>query len=298
LKAKNVAILVIQLGVVVGFTAAFYHYDKQEVNPTTVYAFKQNLQAGSQIIPADIVPTTIPQKAVTPAFALNPTDILGMYLSSNVYAGTYVYGSELTKTINQSQQNLNYTRLRMLTIPVTYNTAINGTIQHGDKVDLIYTGTGTKTTSNGPLGGQLSTPFTYSQTFMENVLVWSINDSQGNPYKSTSTIMNPTGASASSSTGMTASGGPLPSAPGSSNSNSNSSLATVSLAVTLNQAEQILTREKAGGTITLVARFPQSKSYYSDGYVIGANGYAPQYTGPAKVESSMPTIIPNQEYYN
>lgn len=279
MKTKNLIIIGIQVAIVAGFGVSFVNYVKSEVNPVTVYEFTTKLTPGDKITSSDFAPIQKPAKAVNSNFVLNPNQILGQYVNTTVYPTEFVYQPELTSKGNLSPfTKMNFSRLRELTIPVNYISAVGGDLSRGDRVDLLYVGHGTKlATSNNSQGGS----FYYSQVFMENVYVWQVNDSNGYLYPNHAGVLQ----------GQTTGGQKI-----STNSTQGGTIASVTLLVSLNQAEQIETRLSTG-SIDVVKRFANSTSYPTEGFVLGGNGYSKLYAQQAPVESGTPTIIPNNQYY-
>ncbi|WCK56924.1 Flp pilus assembly protein CpaB (plasmid) [Aneurinibacillus sp. Ricciae_BoGa-3] len=276
MKKKRAIILGMQLAIVAGFSLAFYNYTQNEVQPKQVYVFNKDIGVNTQVTQADLSAVSIPSKAVSTNFAVNPKDIVGKYLNSNAYKGQYVYKQELVrKDQTDPFASMDMSKLRKISIPVTYVDSFAGNIKRGDKVDLVFTGEGTKN-----IGGQ-QTPFKYSKVFLQNVYVYNVATDDGYKYvdHSTKSKAEIAGANASSQKIDT--------------SSSNNKIGIVTLAVSLDQAEEIQVREN-GGKVSMVGRFDDNQSYETLGFVLG--DYSKVFADKASAETGRATIVDNNQY--
>src|SRR5690606_29499247 len=100
----------------------------------------------------------------------NKKDIVGKYNNTKVFNGEFVINNNLVaKEEVDPFESIDLTKLRMVTIPATYEDTLGGNIKSGDRVDLIYIGKGDGTDKD----------FTYGKTFMKDVLVYSTTTADG-----------------------------------------------------------------------------------------------------------------------
>lgn len=219
-KIKNILIIVIEALVMVGLFCGFFIYLNMKESPRQVYKFTRTINAGQQIMSGDIQEVNVPGNAVDSSFATG-NNIVGSYVSTTVYQDTYVYTQELaTKNAVSPFKGVDEST-RKITIPVTTVTAVGGSIKSGDYVDIVYTG-------KVPNSGVKQSNGIYSDTFMQNIQVYSVGQAND------STSSNSSSVSKSADSSM------------------------VTLLVTLEQYEEIQTRLKTG-SIELVGRFSNSK---------------------------------------
>lgn len=269
MKRKRTLILALQLCLVIVTAFSFITYVQKEVQPVTVYMFSRDLAVNDQITEADIKAVSIPAKAVTSDFALKKDDIVGKYVGAKVFANTFVYKKQLLEEGEIDPfESMDLSKLRKISLPISYVDGFGGNIKRGDRVDLIFTGSGRNKDENGN-----EQSFQYSKVFLQDVLVYNVTTADGTPYIDRSESVNPNQNSVGGEKiDTTANSGDL---------------AVVTLAVTLDQAEEITARMNAG-SIRLVARFDENQSYETLGFVLGE--YSLIFTAPANVETSRATI--------
>lgn len=248
MKKNRIAILIGEIGLVIICAGGFYVMNQKQVQPMEVYQFSRDIPVNTQVTASDLKKVTLPATAVdTSTFARSSKDIIGKYVDTKVFAGENVLSKQLVdKDQTDPFDSMDLSKYRKISIPITYVDGLGGNLKHGDKVDLVYTSTGKKS-ANGS-----QTDFQYSRVFLENIPVYSITTDDGTPYVDKSQTKQET-----ASNGKDISSG-----------GDNAKMSTITLAVTLDQAEEISARLKAG-TIRVVGRFDSSKDYQSTGYIIG-----------------------------
>lgn len=256
-KGKGIAMTFFTGGFVVLFVAGVFYYTQREIEPVTVYEFARDIPANTEIQPTDLKPVTIPRSAVKDSMIQNPEEVVGKYNNTKVFSGEFVMRENL---VNREEvdpfESIDLTKLRKISIPASYETTMGGNIKRGDRVDLIYIGTVSKGEKH----------FTYAKTFMKDVLVYEVNTGDGFKYVDHSQSVK--GAK-----------------PGGEDINTNPNtgdLASVTLAVTLDQAEEIASRMQTG-EVRIVGRFADSQDYESAGYIIG--DYEKIFTGTGNAET-------------
>lgn len=256
-KGKGIAMTFFTGGFVALFVAGVFYYTQREIEPVTVYEFARDIPANTEIQATDLEPVTIPRSAVKDSMVRNPEEVIGKYNNTKVFDGEFVIKENLVdKEEVDPFESIDLTKLRKISLPASYETTMGGNIKRGDRVDLIYIGSVSKGDKN----------FTYAKTFMKDVLVYEVNTGDGFKYVDHSQSVK----------GVE---------PGGEDINTNTKtgdLASVTLAVTLDQAEEISSRMQTG-EIRVVGRFTDSQDYDSAGYIIG--DYEKIFTGTGNAET-------------
>jgi pilus assembly protein CpaB len=273
LRKKRTLILGLQLCLLIVTAFSFWTYTQNEVKPVTAYVFKKDMKVNQKITEADINPVTVPQSAVTQDFALDPKEFLGKYVGTDVYAGTFVYDKQIKEEGELDPfESMDLSKYRKISLPISYVDGFGGNLKRGDSVDLVFTGTGKKKDDSG-----VEQNFQYSKAFLQDVLVYNVTTSEGYAFVDHShSEMSNEPAKAGEQIDTSA---------------SSDELAVVTLAVTLDQAEEITARMNAG-KIRLVSRFDENESYETLGFVLG--DYSKVYSAPANAETGRATINPKQ----
>jgi pilus assembly protein CpaB len=263
MKKKRVIILALQLILVAASIYLMLNFVNDKVEPVEVFIYNTNIENSNQQIGAtDIKKIEVPAEAVTKAFVFKKEEALGKYVNGPVEQGQYVYKSQL---IGEEEKDIfdeiDLTKLRKISFPVSYEEAFSGEIERGDSIDLLYVGTGVAPEDEN--GNEED--FTYSKVFMGDVLVYSVTSSDG--YKYTPQDNPPQDQEESVELGI------------------------ITLAVTLEQAEQIQARLNTG-QVKFVGRFDESKSYNTLGYVMG--NYGKIFSGEAYAETDELKIVEDE----
>lgn len=251
MKKRRIIALALQMVVIVVSLIALNTYTKNQVKPTEVYVYSRNINSTERPLEeTDIRKIVIPRSAVSENFALNKEDIVGKYVDTKVMGNQYIYKNQLVELEKIDPfKNLDLSRYRKISLPVDLASGISGTIKRGDTVDLIYVSSGSVVNDEERKGGS----FNYSKIFMQDVLVYSVNDSDGVVIEDASNEFR----------------GEKSNYLGASEETTNRSpVSYITLAVELEQAEEINTR-LTRGNIKILGRFDDSKNYNTLGYVLG-----------------------------
>lgn len=263
-------ILAIQVLFVILCAGGIYWYVDKEVEPKEAYVYNKDLDANTVLTKDDITTVSVPAKAITKAFAVDNKDIINKYLKVDVVADSFVYSSQLVEKDGVDRfKSMDLSRLRLMSIPVNYDQTVGGTLNKGDKVDLMFVGTGTFKDEK-----DLERKFSYSKVFLQNVDVYALNDDAGKPYKAP-VVEEFEKEGEDLSTGYTG------------------ELSTITLALTVEQAEEVEAR-LAVGELRILGRFSDSKSYQNTGYIIG--NFDKYYTGTANGETDTNKIVEDDAY--
>lgn len=267
MKAKMKIIVIIQFLVVIGAMVFFFVYTEKEVKPVKVFVYASDVHENQVIKAENLEQIEIPAKAVHEGFAINPDDIIGKFAGVDIDGGQYVYKSQLIEEKDKDIfADMDMTNYRKISLSVDYASTFGGDIKRGDAVDLVFTGDGTASNDEGQ-----DVNFRYSKTFLSNVLIYNIQTSSGYKYTSHSDIDFATDAVDAESL----------------DTPNNEDPSIITLLVTLDQAEEILARQKSGD-IRIVGRFDDSESYETLGFVYGE--YEKVFTTSANAETGRGTV--------
>lgn len=247
MKGKKVAMMFLQGSAVVLFVGGIFVYTEKQVEPVTAYQFNRDIAPNTQISDSDLMRVEVPQKAVNPTFVLEKEDIVGKYNSTKVFQSEYVVKPNLVeKEEIDPFESIDLTKLRKISIPVSYSEGLGGNLKKGDRIDLVYVGKeATKDNKS----------FSYSKAFMKDVLIYATTTDEGYEYKDRT--QNVKGEVGNIEGDEISDGG-----------QDTGKLAQLTLAVTLDQAEEITARLQTGD-IRIVGRFMDSQDYDSSGYIQG-----------------------------
>lgn len=271
MKKKRLMILVLQVCLIIGFAFSFYTYVQKEIQPTEVYVFNSTIEdINTEIQAKHIKKVTVPAKAVTSDFAKDAKDIVGKYVTTKVYKGQYVYSNQLIERENIDPfESMDLSSLRKISLPINYEDGLAGNIKRGDKIDLIFTGEGTIRNDQGS-----QDKYNYSKVFLQDISVYSVTTKDGYKFIDHSTyVQGYIGNENAQEIDIDA---------------VSDELAVITLAVTLEQAEEIEAR-MSKGKVRLLGRFENSESYETLGYVLG--DYAKIFSGNANAETGRVTIV-------
>ena len=271
MKKKRLMILVLQVCLIIGFAFSFYTYVQKEIQPTEVYVFNSTIEdINTEIQAKHIKKVTVPAKAVTSDFAKDAKDIVGKYVTTKVYKGQYVYSNQLIERENIDPfESMDLSSLRKISLPINYEDGLAGNIKRGDKIDLMFTGEGTIRNDQGS-----QDKYNYSKVFLQDISVYSVTTKDGYKFIDHSTyVQGYVGNENAQEIDIDA---------------VSDELAVITLAVTLEQAEEIEAR-MSKGKVRLLGRFENSESYETLGYVLG--DYAKIFSGNANAETGRVTIV-------
>lgn len=258
-RGKGIAMTFFTLGFVALFVGGVYIYIQKEVEPTVVYEFARDIPVNTKLEASDLREVSTPGSSVRDTMVLDKDDIVGKYNNTKVFNGSFVVKDNLVKKEDVDPfESIDLTKLRMITIPASYEDALGGDIKRGDRVDLIYVGQESKEDKE----------FTYAKTFLKNVLVYSTNTDDGYQYVNrTQSIKGEEYEEGDDINAESETGG----------------LGTVTLALTLNDAEEVSSRMKTGD-VQIIGRFLDSQDYDTAGYVNG--DYEKIFSGTGNAETS------------
>ena len=261
--------MVLQFLLILVFWFSFQAYINGTIEPTKAFVFNKDiLEVNTQITESDITEVLIPAKAISNGFATDINEVIGKYVTSKVYTGQYVYSAQLADIENiDIFESTDLTSLRKISLPISYVEGLAGNIKRGDKVDLVFSGEGTKSGSTGS-----EEKFIYSKLFIQDVLVYSVATGDGFKFVDHSNFLV----------------SDVPENGQEIDVQSNSDeLEVITLAVTPEQVEEIVARATAG-TVKVVGRFAESENRQTLGYILG--DYEKVFTGQANAETGRTEI--------
>lgn len=260
MKGKKIAMMLLQASGVILFAGGFYVYTQNQIEPVKVYQFSRDIAPNTKISASDLIEVEIPKKAVNPTFELSPKEIVGKYNSTKVFKNEYVVKPNVVNKENIDPfESIDLTKLRKVSIPVSYTEGIGGNVKRGDRIDLVYVGQESKDGKS----------YSYSKTFMSDVLVYAATTSEGYEYRDrTQNIKGDQAVQEGEELETPQDTGEL---------------AQLILAVTLDQAEEITARLNTG-EVRIVGRFNDSQNYDSPGYIHG--DFSKVFSGEGMAESN------------
>lgn len=241
---KKTIAIILEFALLVALAGGFYYLQQKQIQPTTVYQYNRDLSEATIISSSDIAQVTIPHDAVTSTMVLDPNEIVGKAVNSDVYSGDYITNKVLIEPEDVDVfATMDLSNYRQIAIEVSRQDCVGGNLSSGDTVDLGYIARSSTTEGNENL------TFTYSTTFMKDVLVYKVLTGTGEEYvnQTQGAVFDKDGNRVSSTPGI------------------------VILAVTADQAEEILARQSTG-TIKLIGRFDTSENTETTGYTMGDYG--------------------------
>lgn len=271
MKKKKLIMTILQLALIIGFAYSFYAYVQNEIKPTTVYIYARTISdVNTQIQKEDIKAVTIPASVVTSDFLRNEKDIVGKCVNTMVFDGQYISQRQLVEKENIDVfASADLSQYRKISLPISYLEGFSGNIKRGDVVDLLFAGEGKTADDTGK-----ETQFTYARTFLQNILVYSVNTKDGFSFTDHS--------KSEYLTSNDLEGNQL------DVSSTSDELAVITLSVTLQQAEEINARINKG-KISFLGRFGDSVDYETLGFVIG--DYGKIFTGNANAETGVVELV-------
>lgn len=276
MKKKRLLVLFIQLALMVILAISFYSYVQKEVKPVKVYTYSQDLEKNESVTLGVL---EIPAKAVQEDMLLvnknnKKAELEKKVVSTDVNAGQYVYSKQLMKATKVDKfETMDLSKYRKVSLPITFVDGFGGDVKRGDSLDLIFTGQGEKEEEGE--NSSVKTNFQYSKAFLQDVLVYNVTTTTGYRFENHSGLREGE---------VTEEGEEI------QTSNGSEELAVVTLAVTLDQAEEIQARQ-AIGEISFASRFEENQSYETLGFVIGE--YEKIFSAPANAETGRATINQN-----
>lgn len=265
-KKKLLSLGILTLATLV-FGGSLVFYVSESMSLVPVYMYNQNIkQINTMASPEHFTIVEIPKIAVTSDFITSIEGIEDLAYNTRVYQGNYAYSSQLSKVEHLDPfDSMDLSKMRRVSLPVDYATALAGNIKRGDRIDLIFSDSGQYA---DPETG-ISSNFTYAKSTFQNILVESVSTSNGYIFVDHST----TTADKASQEQMSG------------------DIGIITLALTLEEAEELKARQ-GKGTLSVIGRFDGSKDYETLGYVIG--DYSKIFSGSANAETGR-TVIENTQ---
>ncbi len=260
---KKLIVLLIQIILILMFVFTYKQYVEFSLQPTEVYMYARNLDVGIKVTERDLITTPLSQMTLQNNMILagNKNEVLGKYTTVKAIKNTIVYREQLgdISTVDKFA-SLDLSNSRVIALPASYETTVAGDLERGDRIDLMYTNGGaTATTEEG------STSFAYAKIFMQNIPIYQLNTADGFRF-----------------TGHANQDAYVVNEDGTTSSQSYDGIASISLIVTPEQAEEIHARLLTG-SIVFVKRFEESETHETLGFVIGE--YGKLFAGNANAET-------------
>lgn len=274
-KSKKFLMLILQLVLMGIFVIGTYSLSQKELKLTTAYVYTKKLNANAEVDASDMRKVQIPNSAVSKGFLTEKEyekmkdeikqNGVSKVVTARVEPGQYVYSDQISDTEKIDPfEKIDLSKYRKVSIPVTYETSASGEVKRGDTVDLAYVGSVNGSSSNGGV---------YTNIFMQNVLVYSVTTEEGFEYVQHSQIKK----------SQSESGVAVEEDDNSTSTDYGEPIAMVTLAVPINQVEEIIARQNSG-EIVIIGRFEGSIDSDAPGYYIGDNNANSIYSGNKQFE--------------
>lgn len=262
---------VIEIIALFAFVFIFIKFSSDKIRPDQIFAYSRNMTQGEKIEESDLISIPISNVTRTTDMVLisDYADIVGKYVAADTFVNNIVYRSQLTdvdETTSIMLQDLS--NKVMISIPIDYVEGLAGNLKAGDKIDLMYTGSGSVS------DGENDNEFTYSKVFLRDIQVYNINTGDGYQFVDHSTIFEAEVETASETNNML--------------ELTSSEPASITLILTPSQAEQLAAR-RATGTVKILKRFDETQTHETLGFVIG--NYGKVFTGNANAETANLQVV-------
>lgn len=282
-KRKFQVLALLLLALLVGIIAlvAWIGSAKKSV---TIYDFSRTIQYDEKsnyaLTEADLVATEILAADVKEEYVIDPKEVIGKYITGTAYKGQHIVKHQVQTdpTYVEVTGLSELAEYRKIYLPVSYKTGFAGDIKAGQKVDLMFTETGTGLTTErtgGLLGSENGITYAHTQIFLQEIPVYQVYTADGSVYtrKTTDpeTLNKFKGNNAATLKGEEQA------------AQNTGEPAFVALTVTVPQYEEISAR-MLYGTVSLVSRFESSANQDPNGYLIVKDGYANIYAGEGNLE--------------
>lgn len=275
-KNKRRTIIVIaEIIALAVFVIMFINFGSEKINPKQVFAYANNIEAGTRISEKDLirVPISAMTKTVDMVDASDFASIVGKYTTTNVYVNTIVYKQQVSD-VNSSGtlQAQDLSNSVKISLPIDFIEGFAGDLKAGDKVNLLFKSTGSVNDAQGN-----ANDFFYAKIFMTGVPVYQVNTSDG--YKFVSRADRLRSETVTSNT---------ENVEAITNNEDVGDIASVTLIVTPEQFEQIEARRMAG-EIKFAKCFDETQAHETLGFVIG--NYGKIFSGNANAETGNLLIV-------
>lgn len=262
---KKLIVTALQIILSIIFVMGYKTYVDFSLQPVMVYGYATDLTAGTKITQRDIIELEVSQKTLKPHMITTDrsNEIIGKYAKMDVLGNSIAYLGQLSETSGVDKfASLDLSNSRVISLPASYMTTAQGDFERGDTVDLIYTASATAKNESDE-----SFSFTYSKIFMQGVTVYQVSTAGGYVF-TPHAHMKPDDI--------------ITLQDGTQTYPNYQAIASVSLIVTPEQAEQIYVRRQ-NGSIEFVKRFDESETHETLGFVMGQ--YGKIFAGNASTET-------------
>jgi len=262
---KKLVIVLIQIVVMLVFVFSYKAYNDNNVKPLYVIGYNRNIEAGVKITVKDLEKVPISQMTYNSKMvkATEQNKIVGKYTTTKVFAGNMVYIDQVgdVNTVDKFA-NMDLSNKIVISLPIGLEESINGDFVAGDRVDIIFSGTG----SSENIVTGISEDFSYAKFFLRDIPVYQINTSDGFKYVPRAGVVPGEKYTEDDGAADLYSG----------------DVASISLIVTPEQAEEIESR-RIVGSIKIAKRFDETENHETLGFVLG--NYGKIFSGNANAET-------------
>ena len=291
---KKMIVLLVQLLALCAFVLFYKNYTDSVIKPIKVYKFARTIPEGTKIEQSDLILAEAAVNTYSDNMILqsNINSIIGKYTTTKVFENTFCYKSHFG-TLDESNSmfaSLDLSNAVLYSMKVDMTDAA-GLLEPGDRIDLMFTANGSASiinlsseskneseSSDGESSGgespSITTSFTYSKTFLQDVIIYDVLNSSGYKYVSKEGRYSGDIPSGIEATDVYAA--------------DSGNMAYLVLITSKEEAEELKTRE-ATGNITVLKRFEETETHDTLGYIIG--NYGKVFSGHANAETSSLQIV-------
>ena len=192
-KKKKLIMLVAQLGVLLIAIMATFFWIATEKKEVTIYDYARTIQfndkSNYQLVESDLVEVQLMAADVKPEYAINKEDIIGKYITGDVFKGSHVLSKQLSADppyIDKGNSKPE-AELRKIYLPISYAEAFAGDIKAGDTVDLLFldnnSGITTDDTEKATSKEDGSITYAAARIFMQGLSVYQVYTADGSVYE-------------------------------------------------------------------------------------------------------------------
>lgn len=272
---KALITLLVQFVVVAVLGFLIYTYVQTQIQPITVYEYKErtlvNTVIDEAIFKQNLQTKVIAKRDFTPNMVRTKEELIGKAVNTTLYPNQLVYSEYLIEVEDiDIFKTMDLSSYRKVALPINYLESFGGNIKPGEMVDLFFVGKGVKTDDEGN-----QTPFNYSKQFLSEILVYRVLTEDGYRYNDHSHLAigeNPKDVETVKLDGSNLYEGDL---------------GMMVILVTPDELEELYVR-LATGYVKVVGRFRESKTVETVGFVSGE--YEKIFLGNGNAETARTSV--------
>lgn len=303
-KKKKMIVLIVELVALLIAILALWFWVTSEKKEITIYNYARTIQfndhSNYQIKDTDITEGKLMAADVTSEYVINKEDIIGKYITGDVFKDAHVLSSQLSADppYVDKGNSTPEAELRKIYLPISYAEGFAGNIKAGDTVDLLFldSNSGVTTEDTEQISsqeqGKASIQYASAKIFMQNISVYQVYTADGSVYQRKETDPLTLGVHNGELTGEAIDNGGQQ-----EQQEQGNPPAFVALAVTSAQFEEIASRQELG-KIKLVGRYEGSDDQDTNGYTTAKGDTAELFAGEGTLEKDIELFDETQTITN